>query len=285
VDDHSSSLLAQGTKYFFDGGVLIIFFLNIMSLYYNSAGQLVQSSQVIPPYPHQPQATYANQQSMSVYPGQTAYPNEQAMSVYPGQTTYGGMQAGETQTGLAPYDGRNEYTSDQYAGPRRSPRLHTRPEATPPYRKKKSTTRKVVEGVIIGVAGTVLLSEIDKRNHKTPRSDSNTATGNINSNSGGYNSGGDNSGGNSNDRGNHKGIGLNEVVEGGLAAGAVALALYEKNRKKGQAPAGSIQPQNASLEDPRVKTLVEGALATAAAVALAFHENSKSGETGPGHTV
>lgn len=95
------------------------------------------------------------------------------------------------------------------------------------------------------------------------------------------------SGGNSNDRGNHKGIGLNEVVEGGLAAGAVALALYEKNRNKGkgQQPAGSLQPQNASLEDPRVKTLVEGALATAAAVALAFHENSKSGETGPGHTV
>ena len=255
-----------------------------MSLYYNSAGQLVQSGQVIPPYPHQPQDTYANQQSMSVYPGQTAYPNQQAISVYPGQTTYGGMP-GQTQTGLAPYDGRNEYTPDQY-GPRRSPRLHTRPEATPPYRKKKSTTRKVVEGVIIGVAGTVLLSEIDKRNHKTPRSDSNTATGQINSNSGGINSNGQGnnmSGGNSNGRGNHKGIGLNEVVEGGLAAGAVALALYEKNRKKGQGPAGSLQPQNASLEDPRVKTLVEGALATAAAVALAFHENSKLGETG--HTV
>ena len=282
MDDHSSSLLAQGTKYFFDGGVLILFFSNfIMSLYYNSAGQLVQSGQVIPPYPHQPQATYANQQSMSAYPGQTAYPNQQAMSVYPGQTTYGGMH-GETQTGLVPYDGRNENTPDQY-GPRRSPRLHTRPEATPPYRKKKSMTRKVVEGVVIGVAGTVLLSEIDKRNHKTPRSDSSTANGQINSMSGGNNM----SGGNSNDRGNHKGIGLNEVVEGGLAAGAVALALYEKNRNKGkgQQPAGSLQPQNASLEDPRVKTLVEGALATAAAVALAFHENSKSGETGPGHTV
>jgi hypothetical protein len=280
-------LLAQGTKYFFDGGVLILFFSNIMSLYYNSAGQLVQSSQVIPPYPQEPQATYANQQSMSGYPGQTAHPNQQAMSMYPGQTTYGGMPE-QTQTGLVPYDGRNDYTTDQY-GPRRSPRLHTRPEATPPYRKKKSTTRKVVEGVVIGVAGTVLLSEIEKRNHKTPRSDSNTATGGINSNSAGYNnggnySGGNNNGGNSNAScGNHKGFGLNEVVEGGLAAGAVALALYEKNRKKGQGPSGSIQPQNASLEDPRVKTLVEGALATAAAVAMAFHENSKAGETG--HTL
>ena len=243
-----------------------------MSLYYNSAGQLVQSSQVIPPYPHQPQATYANQQSMSGYPGQTAHPNQQAMSVYPGQTTYGGIP-GQTQAGLVPYDGRNDYTTEQY-GPRRSPRLHTRPEATPPYRKKKSTTRRVVEGVIIGVAGTVVLSEIEKHNLKTPRSDSNTATGRFNSNSVGNNSVGNNSVGNSNGGGNHSGIGMNEVVEGGLAAGAVALALYEKNRKR-QGPAGSEQPRNAS-EDPRVKTLVEGALATAAAVALAFHENSKS---------
>jgi hypothetical protein len=256
-----------------------------MSLYYNSAGQLVQSGQIIPPYPHEPQAMYANQQSMPVYPGQRTQPNQQAMSVYPGQTTYRGMP-GETQTGLAPYNHRNDYPPDQH-GPRRSPRLHTRPEPTPPYSKKKSTTRKVVEGVVIGVAGTVILSEIEKRNRKTPRSGSNTGTGggggNVNSNNGVDSNGGGNN--NGSPSGNGSGLGLNEVVECGLAAGAVALALYEKNRKR-QGPPGSEQPHNASLGDPRMKTLVEGALATAAAVALAYHENGKqSNGNENGHTL
>ena len=195
-----------------------------MSIYYDSAGRLVQFVPVIPNYaqPQQPQVMYANQ------------PNQQAM-LYPGQT----------QTGMVSYDRHNDNPPDQ-SGPRRSPRLRNRPEATPPYKKQKSTTRKVVEGVLIGVAGTVVLSEFEKhsRKSKQPKAIS----------------GGD-------------GLGMNKVIEGGLAAGAIALALYEKNKK--HRGSGSVSPNKGGLEDPRVKTLVEGALATAAAVALAYHENGK----------
>src|SRR5271163_1044441 len=110
-----------------------------MSFYYNADGQPVQSVQVLPPYPlePQPQSPVMN----------ADYPNQQVMPpTYPAQT----------QTRAEPY---NSHSPDQY-GARRSPRLHNRIEATPPYTKRKSTTRKVAEGVLIGVAGTVVLSEI-----------------------------------------------------------------------------------------------------------------------------
>jgi hypothetical protein len=68
-------------------------------------------------------------------------------------------------------------------------------------------------------------------------------------------------------------MGMNKIVEGGLAAGAIALALREKNRK--QRGPGAVSPKKGGLEDPRLKTLLEGAVATAAAVALAYHENGK----------
>ena len=216
----------------------------------------MQSGQDVLPYPQQEQVVYANQQPMGIYPGQTNHPTQQTMSVYPGQTTYGGMSV-QTQPELAPSDQRNNYPSDQY-GPRRSSRLHNRTE-TSPYKKKKSTTRKVVEGVVIGVAGTAILSQIEKHNAKTQQTKATgTRTGGVNSNNGGKSSG----------------IGVDEVIECSLAAGAVALALYEKNKGKTQG-SGSVAPHNAGLGDPSVKTLVEGVLATAAAVALSFHEKDK----------
>jgi hypothetical protein len=195
----------------------------IMSLYYNSEGQLVQS---VPPYPQplpQPQVMDT-----------TSYPNQQSRV---------NLDPGQMQTGYDNY-------SPAQSGPRRSPRLGNRAEATPPYRKRKSTTRKVVEGVLIGAAGTAVLSEIENHRRKSTRSSTKAAT----STSGG--------GGN---------MDMNELIEGGLAAGAIALALYEKNRK---AKETGLPSEHKSVGDPRMKTLVEGALATAAAVALAFHENS-----------
>lgn len=185
-----------------------------MSVYYNSLGQLVQSQ------PQQPQVVYTN------------HPNQH-------------LDPGQTQTGMVPYDRHNN--SPDLSGPRRSPRFRDRPEATPPYKKRKSTTRKVIEGVLIGVAGTVILSEVEKHSGKSKRPKA---------------------------IGSGDGPGMDEVIEGGLAAGAVALALYEKNRKS--RGAGSVSAQKGGLEDPRMKTFVEGALATAAAVALAYHENGKS---------
>jgi hypothetical protein len=200
-----------------------------MSLYYNSEGQLVQS---VPPYPQpppQPQVVDAT----AYYPNQQHGPN---------------LDPGQMQTGMDNY-------SPAQSGPRRSPRLSNRAEATPPYRKRKSMTRKLVEGVLIGAAGTAVLSEIDNHRRKSTRS-STTRTTTATSTDG--------AGG---------GMEMNELIEGGLAAGAIALALYEKNRKGKET--GS-QSQNSGRGDPRMKTLVEGALATAAAVALAFHENNKA---------
>ena len=195
-----------------------------MSTYYNSLGQLVQ---VMPDYaqPQQPQVMYTN------------HPNQY-------------LDPGQTQTGMVPYDRHNDNSPDQ-SGPRRSTRLRDRPQATPPYKKRKSTTRKVIEGVLIGVAGTFVLSEVEKHSRKSERP---KATG-----------GGD-------------GPGMNEIIEGGLAAGAIGLALYEKNRK-GRG-ADSVSPHKGGLGDPRLKTFVEGALATAAAVALTYRENGKSKGTG-----
>jgi hypothetical protein len=195
-----------------------------MTLYYNSLGQLVQSTPVMPDYaqPQQPQGMYSN------------HPNQQAM-----------LDPRQTQTGMVSYNHHND-NSPYPSGPRRSPRLHNHPEATPPYRKRKSTTRKVIEGVLIGVAGIAVLSEVEKHSRKPRRPKA---------------------------IGDADGLGMNDVMEGGLAAGAVALALYEKNRKRQGSGSGS--PHKGGLEDPRLKTLVEGALATAAAVALAYHENSK----------
>jgi hypothetical protein len=198
-----------------------------MSLYYNSDGQLVQFVQSMPPYPQPlPQGPVMDA---------TAYPNQQP------------TPPGQMQTGLDNY-------SPGQSGPRRSHRLRNRAEATPPYRERKSMTRKVAEGVLIGAAGTVVLSEIEKHRRTTPRSSTSTSS-----------DGGDGGGGG--------GMGMNELIEGGLAAGAIALALYEKNRKGKET--GS-QSHNSGVGDPRMKTLVEGALATAAAVALAFHENNKA---------
>jgi len=166
-----------------------------MSYYYNSNGQLVQSLQVLPPYPLDPQ-------------GQSPVidPNQYAMSaVDPGQAT---------QVGLEP----SNHSPDQY-GPRRSSRLRNRTEAVAPYNKKrKSTTRKVVEGVLIGVAGTVVLSEIERRrNRKTPPPSGITGTPSTTATPTTPGGGG-------------SGVSINELVEGGLGAGAIGLALYEKNK-------------------------------------------------------
>jgi hypothetical protein len=204
-----------------------------MSFYYNSEGQLVQN---VPPYPQpppQPQVMDAT----AYYPNQQHGPN---------------LDPGQMQTGMDNY-------SPAQSGPRRSPRLSNRAEATPPYRKRKSMTRKLVEGVLIGAAGTAVLSEIEDHRRKSTRS-STTRTTTATSTDGGGGGGG---------------MEMNELIEGGLAAGAIALALYEKNRKGKET--GS-QSHNSGVGDPRMKTLVEGALATAAAVALAFHENSNKGQ-------
>ena len=227
-------------------------YISIMSMY-NSAGLPAQDMSA--QYPQQAIMSMYNSaglqaQDMSAqYPQQVVYahqPDQQAI-LGPGQTIYNQAVPTQVQTGMVPYDN----SPDKYR-PRRHG-LRNRPVAPPPYRKEKSTVRKVVEGVAIGVAGTLVLSEIEKHRHKT-RSSGSTSQLQQSSTTGAGDS-----------------PGMNEIIDGALAVGGVALALYEKNKKRRRSGSESSHEDG----DPRFTTLIEGALATAGAVALAYHEKDK----------
>ena len=110
--------------------------------------------------------------------------------------------------------------------------------------------RKVVEGVLVGCAGSAVSSHLDKNKHNTRSS-----------------------GSASQNQHHTDGVDpvITEIVEGALAtAGGVGLAHHERSKHSHRS--GSALSDEAG--DPRVKALVEGAIATVGAVGLAHHEKN-----------
>jgi len=186
------------------------------------------------------------QQSQQYQPGFTggaaAYPQFDAMSG-PGQPRLYEQPRLEMQAASiapSPY----LYSPERY--PFRKPRIPRHSDSPLSRRKKKSTTRKLVEGGLAAGIGIAASSYLERNHHTTAFS------------------------------GDQHGIGsggsiINKVLEGAvLTAEAVGLAGLEKSKHRDRSHSLSSEET-----DPRLTKLVEGALATAGAVALAYHEKNK----------
>jgi hypothetical protein len=154
------------------------------------------------------------------------------------------------------------YQPDRY--PRRQPRIPRHSDSPISRPKKKSTTRKLVEGGLaagLGIAATAYHHKHHTRTSalKDPH-EHHDATGR--SHAGGSHEIG--SGGSM----------MNAALEGAiLTAEGVGLAHLRKSKHSGSRE-GSKSGSESEGTDPRLKRLLEGALATAGAVALAYRDKN-----------
>ena len=221
-----------------------------MAMYYDQFGNIVQAIH--------PQQTQQYQAGVN---GGTYYSPSDA----PGQSLSAYEQPRSAEMPVTP----SGYPSDRYA--LRQPRVPRRSDSPLSQRKKKSTTRKLVEGGLaagLGIAASAYLK--DRHTESSSRDPHGLGSGESHALRSGGSHGVRSGGSHGVSTG---GPIINRVLEGALlTAESVGLAHLRKSKHRA---AGGGSESESEETDPRLRRLVEGALATAGAVAMAYHDKNK----------
>lgn len=164
------------------------------------------------------------------------------------------------------------YPPDRY--PLRQPRIPRHSDSPMSRRKKKSTTRKLVEGGLVAGLGIAASTYLSSKTHHTRSSASEAQQQELGP--GTLAPAPPPPSGTSHGLGSHgfntNGPIMSKVLEGVLlTAEGVGMAHLRKSRETPHEHAEGETEET----DPRLKRLVEGALATAGAIALAYHDQHK----------
>lgn len=246
-----------------------------MATYYDQFGnpvQFVRAQQTQQPHYQTQQLQQYQPAAAAGYTGRTPYPPDsydQSRAVMPPHAQTSAVTAPTPTYGYPP---------DRY--PLRQPRVARHAETPKPRKKKKSTTRKLVEGGLaagLGIAASSYLAnkhrtsrtaeasgahqEQDTREYESQHLQAPAPAHEDSHNEGSHGS-------------SIGGPIINKVLEGVLlTAEGVGLAHLRKSRG---GPHADADPEET---DPRLKRLVEGALATAGALAIAYHDKKNSKPT------